>query len=300
MAMTHVLVVDDSGPDRLLVGGLLRKDSELTVDFAENGIAALEKMDRCRPDLVVTDLIMPEMDGLELVSAVRNRFPQVPTVLMTSKGSEEIAVKALQRGAASYVPKRVLADELVSTVRDLLELTQKQRNQTRLMACLAENRASFELENDRRLLSSLVGYLQELVAHLGLCEEADRMRVGVALEEALVNALYHGNLEVSSELREEDHDAYQALADRRASEPPYSQRRIHVRANLSRAKAEFVITDEGPGFDPDSLPDPTDPANLEKVSGRGVLLMRTFMDSVQYNDLGNEVSLVKFGDAEAD
>jgi anti-sigma regulatory factor (Ser/Thr protein kinase) len=53
------------------------------------------------------------------------------------------------------------------------------------------------------------------------------------------------------------------------------------------------MRDEGPGFDPKELPDPTDPENLLKLSGRGILLMRTFMDDVKFNDRGNEVTMVK-------
>jgi anti-sigma regulatory factor (Ser/Thr protein kinase) len=128
---------------------------------------------------------------------------------------------------------------------------------------------------------------------MGLCDEADRVRIGVALEEALVNALYHGNLEVSSTLLETDYKAYCELVERRRQEPPYSTRKIHVTADMNREKAVFVIRDEGPGFNPAALPDPTEPANLEKASGRGVLLMRTFLDEVIYNARGNEVTLVK-------
>ena len=62
------------------------------------------------PALVLTDLIMPEMNGLELVKAIREHHPFVPVILMTSKGNEEIAVQALQGGAASYVPKSQLAE----------------------------------------------------------------------------------------------------------------------------------------------------------------------------------------------
>ena len=54
-----------------------------------------------------------------------------------------------------------------------------------------------------------------------------------------------------------------------------------------------MIRDEGEGFDPATLPDPTDPANLEKASGRGILLMRTFMDEIVYNNQGNSVLLTK-------
>lgn len=68
---------------------------------------------------------------------------------------------------------------------------------------------------------------------------------------------------------------------------------MYVEANFSREKAVFMVRDEGTGFDPSALPDPTDPANLDKSSGRGVLLMRTFMDRVDYNEVGNVVTLTK-------
>ena len=69
---------------------------------------------------------------------------------------------------------------------------------------------------------------------------------------------------------------------------------------ISPSQAIYVVRDEGPGFDPSSLPDPTDPANLDRPCGRGMLLMRTFMDNVIYNDKGNEVTLFKQREAEPD
>jgi anti-sigma regulatory factor (Ser/Thr protein kinase) len=105
--------------------------------------------------------------------------------------------------------------------------------------------------------------------------------------------LYHGNLELDSELRESDRIAYRALVTERQNADPYRSRRIHVSIHLHDEQGEFVIGDEGPGFDPTKLPDPTDPTNLERPSGRGLLLMRTFMDEVIYNDAGNQVTLIK-------
>ena len=212
---------------------------------------------------------------------------------MTSMGTEDLAVQALRCGAASYVPKRSLSEELIETLQPVLEVSQRQRSQTRLMECLTQNDCRFELENDRALIAPLVGYLQDGLLRLGICDESDSMRIGIALDEALVNALYHGNLEIGSELREEDGAAYHALTEQRCSQSPYRDRRIHVLARMSPQVAEFSIRDEGPGFDPSRLPDPTDPTNLEKVSGRGILLMRTFMDEVRFNEQGNCVQLVK-------
>ncbi|NQU24842.1 MAG: response regulator [Candidatus Nealsonbacteria bacterium] len=293
--MVTILTVDDSAVDRRLVGGLLEKEADFRIEYAAHGVEALEKLACETPDLVVTDLMMPRMNGLELVTAIRQQYPLVPVILMTSKGSEEIAVEALQRGAASYVPKRTLAERLLDTIRNVLAVSGGQRRRSQLMGCIARSELTFVLENDCDLFRPLVTHLQENVVDMGICDDTECTRIGVALEEALANALYHGNLEVGSELRGEDDRAYHALVKQRLGEPAYCDRRIRVEASLSRDRATFAICDEGLGFDPSTLPDPTDPANIERACGRGVLLMRTFMDDVIYNDVGNAVTLTKRG-----
>jgi CheY-like chemotaxis protein len=298
--MTTILVVDDSRGDRRLVGEVLKRDGDLDVEYAVHGADALAKMEHALPELVVTDLLMPRVNGLELVAAIRSKYPLVPVILTTSKGSEEVAVQALQQGAASYVPKRTLAWDLLDTVHSVLAVSCRERGHTRLMGCMTKSDSAFALDNDYTLFGPLVTYLQEEVARMGLCDEAERTRVGVALEEALANALYHGNLEVGSELREADGKAYYGLVEERRRQKPYRDRRIHVQATLSREEASVVVRDEGSGFDPSALPDPTFPADLEKVSGRGVLLMQTFMDEVVYNDVGNAVTLTKRCDPNID
>src|SRR4029077_19708788 len=112
--MPSVLVVDDSPLDRHLAVALLKKSPDFTVFEAVDGRDALAKIELHLPDLVVTDMMMPNMNGLELVGEVKEQFPLIPIILMTSQGSEEIAVQALQKGAASYVPKRLLATELLA------------------------------------------------------------------------------------------------------------------------------------------------------------------------------------------
>jgi CheY-like chemotaxis protein len=291
--MAMVLIVDDSPIDRRLVKGLLEKRPDLAFLFAADGKEALDQIENSQPDLVVTDLQMPEMNGLELVRAVRARFPLVPVILMTAQGSEDIAVQALSSGAASYVPKSRLARELLNTVETVLGAAHAERHHARLMECLTRNQWYFVLDNDPSLVAAVVDHMQQHVTRLRLCDETGRIRLAVALEEALLNALYHGNLEISSDLRESDIRAYYALADERRHSEPYRGRTVQVEATLSRDNAVYVIRDEGPGFDPSSLPDPTDPANLERVSGRGLLLIRTFMDEVRHNAKGNEITMIK-------
>jgi CheY-like chemotaxis protein len=288
-----VLVVDDSPIDRRLAGRLVEKDSGLRAIYAAGGAEALDVLARTPPAAVLTDLQMPGMDGLELVRAVRERYPTVPVILMTGNGSEEIAMDALRSGAASYVPKRALARELVATVEQVLNAARVDRRQQRLLDSFTLTESRLALENDPSLVPPLVAYLQGQATQMGVCEPSERTRVGVALEEALLNGLYHGNLELSSDLRQDGSGAFERLGRERRFLPPFRDRRLHVFARVTPAEATFVIRDEGPGFDPTALPDPTDPANLEKASGRGLLLIQAFMDAVAHNATGNEITLVK-------
>jgi len=288
-----VLVVDDSAMDRLLTTSLIQKLGGWSVLTANNGAEALTVMETQRPDLVLTDLLMPEMDGLELVQAVRTNHPLVPVILMTGHGSEDIAIKALKAGAASYVPKKSLARDLEETLDQVMSASKVDRDQRRLVQFQTHLEAHFVLENDSTLIPPLVGHLEENLARMNLCQPSGLVLLGVALHEALSNAIFHGNLEVSSELREQDEPGYYKLAEERRRKKPWSDRRVYVTVRMSRLEAVFVVKDDGDGFDPSALPSPTDPANLERVSGRGLLLIQTFMDRVEHNETGNQITMSK-------
>ncbi len=293
--MTRILVVDDLRGDREMMTAILTKDPSWQVETAVDGRDGLAHVQASPPDVIVTDIQMPNMDGFGLVAAIREQFAHLPVVLVTAKGSEETALRALREGASSFVPKDQMTRNLVETVQHVLKVATRDKDQARLLSCLRrhERRMEFEVENDRDLLAPLVSYLQETVIEMGVCNESESLQVGMALDEALVNALYHGNLEVSSHLKEDDDRAYYELARQRAAEAPYRDRRIHVHVELTNSEARFTMADDGPGFDFNSLPDPTDPENLLKVHGRGILLMRTFMDDVKFSANGNQVTLVK-------
>lgn len=288
-----VLVVDDAAIDRRMTGAIIEQHLGWRVTYAEDGAAALAAMQRETPRLVVTDLRMPGMDGLELVAAIRAKFPGVPVVLMTAFGNEEIAMQALREGAASYVPKRSQDHDLVPTLEQVVAAAQQEHRQHLLLERLSQSESSFILENDRQLIPNLVKHVQDYLVRMHLCDENATLRVGIALQEALLNAIYHGNLEVSSELRQEDESLYHRLADQHLREAPYKDRRVYFTFKVTRSEAVFSVRDEGPGFDPSTLPDPTDPESLGRVGGRGLLLIRTFMDDVAFNEKGNQITLAK-------
>src|SRR5262249_5778687 len=100
--MRNVLLVDDSPIDRRLGARLLENTGQWHILVAEDGRQALNQLATDCVDVIITDLYMPNMDGLALLSAVTLAQLDTPVVLMTSRGSEEIAIEALTNGAASY------------------------------------------------------------------------------------------------------------------------------------------------------------------------------------------------------
>ena len=94
----------------------------------------------------------------------------------------------------------------------------------------------------------------------------DVFSVRLAMEEALVNAIKHGN--------QMDPD-----------------KTVRLECHVDEDRVRIIIEDQGPGFDPGSLPDPTAEENLEMPGGRGVMLIQSFMDNVQYNDRGNMITM---------
>ena len=111
---------------------------------------------------------------------------------------------------------------------------------------------------------------EHLLAEVPCCgfSEAEVFAIKLALEECFINAIKHGN-----------------KSD--------SQKKVHVDWNISEQQADFTIRDEGEGFVFDDVPDPTIDENLEKPCGRGIMLIRAYMDEVKFNECGNQIHMVK-------
>ena len=288
--MARILVADDSPLDRTLILGLLSVQPNWQVELVENGALAVDAITSFNPDLIVTDVQMPVMDGLQLVHHVRTHRPEIPIVLTTSEGSEQIAIDALRAGATSFSPKSLLASDLVSKVAEVLALSQRMRYAHTVRIEPTPKQVAFVLENDLSLAAPAIEHLQN---SLPQWSDGDRLQIGMALDEALVNAMHHGNLEVDSALKEGDDDRYYETVRQRRQEEPYCKRRVRVEAEFSDQHICVQISDEGPGFNPRDVPDPCDEANLHRVCGRGLFLIRSFMDQTSHNLAGNQITMTR-------
>ncbi len=295
--MHNVLLVDDSAVDRQLLAGLLKRDSSLAVATCNDGREALALLAENQPDVVVTDMLMPELDGLALVKAIRATYPDLPVILVTAHGSETLAAAALREGAAGYVAKANCSQLLGETIHHVLDLSHAAADYARLLATVNQNYFEFELPSDPSLIPPLQQLAQQITGSMGICDATGRLQVGVAIEHAVTNAMYHGNLELPSDelatvLGAESARRCQLLA-LRATQYPYCDRRVHVTMQFTRDEALFRIRDEGPGFDVSAASTADLTTFFRGAKGQGLFLMWAFMDKISFDKTGNTVTLQK-------
>ncbi len=124
MANIRVLVVEDSPTMRQLIGFALKRMPGVEVMEASDGVDGLKKINSNHFDLIITDINMPVMDGLKLISLVRKdvNYKNVPIMIITTEGGAEDRERALTLGADAYITKPIQAGNVVDTVKSLLGL----------------------------------------------------------------------------------------------------------------------------------------------------------------------------------
>jgi serine/threonine-protein kinase RsbW len=241
MEKRRILIVDNNDELRVLLEQALEELGHDVVAASERD-KAVRRSDLGSFDLIISDLSDGEFDG------------------------QADEVKAFKIGAANYLRSSYNRDELREIVERTLAYKLRYSDDRDVLQHVHE-KIEFELPSDLGLMNGVLEYLQEKVAKLGVIK-LDRSNLFVALDEAFVNAVKHGNKNDPSKL-------------------------LKITAELSPKEASFTVEDEGEGFDIREIPDPCDPANLFRTSGRGVLLIYNIMDEVEYNAQGNRVKMVK-------
>ena len=294
--MPSVLIVDDSAVDRKLVQKIISEGSGVHVDAVANGTEALAWIEHSPPDVVVTDMQMPEMDGLELVTALRNMHPVLPVILITAHGSEELAILALERGAASYVPKSQLIDKLLDTVQDVLQRSGVDHSYELLSQALKRAEFGFELGNNDTLVENLVDLVRQVLVSIQTCDSTEEMRVGMALEESLHRAIFCGNLELTSHQAEQARsgceEGYQVALERR-QQAPYCDRNVYFDVSIEADEARFTVRHDGAGFISPKELELSQILTSTDQSDRGRVLIQTFMDEVEYEEEGRKMTMIK-------
>ena len=266
MPNRRILIVDNSDELRVSIADVLGKLGHQVVAIGGRK-EALARADLDEFDLIISDLT-------EDASSPSSELQRKHLLMSLPPGTvQPDVIKAFKLGAANYVRKAYNNQELREIIEQTLSYKLRYLDDPNVLAHLHE-KIEFELPSDLLLMNGVLQYLLERVAKRGLITP-ERSNLFIALDEAFVNAVKHGNKNDPAKL-------------------------VRIAAELSPREASFTVEDEGEGFNVQEIPDPCDPANLFKSSGRGVLLIYNIMDEVEYNAQGNRVKMVKRPDAPVD
>lgn len=262
MQKRRILIVDNNDELRTIlenVLGGLGHEAVVTGDRDQ----ALGRQDLDEFDVIISDLTDDSPSEPEQTGELHRRQLITP---VTPDPEEQVVVKAFKMVAANYLRQPYNRDELRDIVEQTLSYKLRYVDDPNLLSHTHE-KIEFALPSDLTLMNGVLQYLLDRVAKMRLIAP-ENSNLFIALDEAFVNAVKHGNKNDPTKL-------------------------IRVGAELSPKEASFTIEDEGEGFNVQAIPDPCDPANLFKSSGRGVLLIYNIMDEVEYNAQGNRVKMVK-------
>lgn len=255
-----ILIIDDHDDLETLLTDEFEKKGHF-IKSVEARDEAIDLLESEQFDLIVTDL-----DG-EHLKPSENENGTAPECL-----PEEIDtisrsnVKAFKICISNYNDSEFSEDELKYFVETVLNLKARSVDKKDMIQEWHE-KIEFEVPSYVSLMHDILDYLMKRVEKSGVVNP-ETSNLFVALDEAFVNAVKHGN-------------KYNA------------EKLVRITAEVSKEEARFTIEDEGDGFNINEIPDPRNPENLFKASGRGVLFIHNIMDEVTYNERGNRLTMVK-------
>ncbi|MEM9585681.1 MAG: response regulator [Planctomycetota bacterium] len=304
--MTSILLVEDS-PTQAATMRLLLERAGHQVIVAGDGLEAIEQLsaleDVDRPDLVVSDLQMPNLDGVGLVCELAKSFPDTPVIVTTVYGSEHLAVDALACGAVNFVPKNSLADLLAPVVHRVARWLAANRRFQPLDGYLRRPEFYFRLNNDIASVDLATEYFIETLAAAKQMSTTGCLRVATAVASALFASVCYGNLQlrddmdVMQQLLGDDTTSSRSDALRRwlksTGRSVDSQRLVRFKVSIGSNDTRVAVSHDGPTPIAVMNPAPGTPESFEKEQGRGWMLMTSFMDDVLLSSDGGEVTMVK-------
>lgn len=288
-----VLIVEDDRASRFFLESLL-ESNEYNFRSAANGIEGLNVFEEYNPDIVLTDIQMPIMDGLELLEAIRDTKSDTIVIMVTAFGTENYAIQALHLGANNYLKKPVSGQELLRLLKKYKAILNSKYSPDALPGRLINRKFKIEFNTEFNKIPKIV---DKVIIESNLdINDNEKINIELGLVELITNAIEHGNLNINYSEKQKalDNGTLGKLYNKQMESPVYQNRTITIDFVADIDKFEWTISDEGDGFNWDSLPNPTDEDHILELNGRGVFISRFLFDKIEYVGKGNIVIATKY------
>lgn len=287
-----VLIVEDDFASRELLRITTEKEGYQAI-LAENGAVGLEKFHHAKPDVVISDIRMPEMDGMKLLETIRSEAKDIFIIIVTGHGTEELALKALQLGANNYIKKPLDLSDLKVLLRRFYNILKSKELESNIPELISTRSFELEFSTDIDLVPAIVQYLINKTGHLFTNKE--KIQIELGLSELIINAIEHGNLAITNSEKNEslNRNELSQLYEQRMSIDKYKNRKVKINYKYENNICHWEIEDEGEGFNWKHVPIPTDNRLIHELHGRGIFLSKLQFDMLEYQGRGNLVKIEK-------
>ncbi|HAE40213.1 MAG TPA: hypothetical protein DCG57_16505 [Candidatus Riflebacteria bacterium] len=292
--MIKILIVEDDDAIRSIMEKTVQRAGYETLS-APDGAQGLKLFKEFQPELVFSDINMPVMTGLEMLEKIRNIDTDSLFIIISTLDSPEYILQALRLKANDYLIKPALGKKLTDLLDKYGAIIAGRTKCREVLGMIDSMTLSMKIGNDLGLVSKIVDRL--MLETEQVIAPNDRIGVHLGLFEMLTNSIEHGSLEITYEEKsaamESEVQTWKSFLQQRYQNPLYASREVCLEFQLGKECCEWLITDQGPGFDWKSIPDPDDPENILSSHGRGVMLATMQFDEITYIGKGNQVRLVK-------
>jgi YesN/AraC family two-component response regulator len=292
-----ILIVDDEQIIRNVLKRKLEQNTAYTVYTADDGEPGLEIFRQQPIDLVISDLLMVRMNGIELLRNLKQIDHRVPVIIITGYGTLDDAIEAIKLGAEDFIKKPFDISEVIATIEKTFKKQEEEEDQRAIIKHIALETVQMEIPTDFDYLNRVINFIFSHLKARWLVGAEDLHDVKVCLYEGLYNALEHGSLGINEEekstLLEHGQASYREFLMQRMQQEPYKSKIINVQLDITGDDMRVKIVDDGPGFDFKNRMGHMNSEELFRSSGRGLLLISSLMDEVEFNDTGNEITMRK-------
>lgn len=260
------------------------------VILAETGAEGIDKFREFMPDIVISDMRLPDKNGNIVVKEIKEIDRDVPIIIITGYSDHQLILSAMKNGAVDLLKKPFKPNDLKYLINKIETLFRKIK--VKLSASFVQwEKRHIIIRNDIHIIRSVVDFIFSNIDYIS--EDVSFMKIG--LQEVLINAIEHGNLDITNKEKQEllDRGDYNRILNERMQQPEYRDKFVDINIFSTPEYLKITIQDMGKGFDLSSIPDPENPENFLKESGKGILMAIHAFDRVEYNDLGNCVTMIK-------
>jgi len=260
---------------------------------AEDGKVGLQVFKDFKPDLIISDIQMPNMDGLTMLAEIRKQKSDAIVIMATAFDSEDYAIKALELGANNYLKKPVHAENLKRLLNKYYTIVKNRTISSDIIHNISQLHFIKQFKSDMSRVPMIVEHLMKETHDT--FEDNERIGLELGLAELLANAVEHGNLEIDYPTKSAalDNDELDSLYLKKLADPKIAARKVTVEFTLNDEYCEWIIADEGQGFDYNAVQNPLKNESILKLHGRGIFISKFQFDDLEYLGKGNVVRIRK-------